>query len=419
MATEFKLPDVGEGIDAAELVEWHVAIGDVVAEDQPLVDVQTDKAIVEIPCPVAGTVLSIAGEEGDRVAVGTVLAVFGAAGEEALATTTPTAADASATVVAATTPSASAPAGGEQEPTATPSPPAAMGRPLASPAVRRLARERGTDLREIAGSGPGGRIVREDLDAPAAPAIDRPPFSAGSAPPGRGVAAREDEVVPMRGTRRLIARNMADAWRTIPHIIDFREVDLSNLIAARRALGERGAELSTFALLAKIAATAAVRHPQVNASLDAEREEITVHGAVHLAVAIAAPNGLVTPVVRDADRKSAVEIGAEIVALAEAARSRRLTVEQLRGGTLTVNNYGALGSTFSTPIIPPGQVINLGFGKLEERPKAEDGEVVVRPMQWVTCSGDHRALDGQDLGPYVNEVVAMIEQPTLLLADLA
>ncbi|MEZ5076319.1 MAG: dihydrolipoamide acetyltransferase family protein [Solirubrobacterales bacterium] len=418
MATEFKLPDVGEGIDAAELIEWRVALGDEVVEGQPLVDVQTDKAIVEIPCPVAGTVLSLAGEEGDRIAVGTVLAVFGQAGEEPSAPATPTAADAPETAAAATASRTDAPAGREQEPPAAPSPEATTSRPLASPAVRRLARERGTDLREIVGSGPGGRILREDVDVPAAPTGDRPPFAAGATPPSRGVAPREDEVVPMRGTRRLIARNMADAWRTIPHIIDFREVDLSKLIAARRALREHGAELSTFALLAKIAATAAIRHPQVNASLDAEREEITVYGAVHLAVAIAAPSGLVTPVIRDADRKSAVEIGAEIAALSEAAGSRSLTVEQLRGGTLTVNNYGALGSTFSTPIIPPGQVVNLGFGKVEERPKAEDGEVVVRPLQWLTCSGDHRALDGEHLGAYVNEVVAMIEQPSLLLADL-
>jgi pyruvate dehydrogenase E2 component (dihydrolipoamide acetyltransferase) len=416
MATEFKLPDVGEGTDAAELVEWHVAVGDTVVEDQPLVDVQTDKAIVEIPCPVAGTVLSVAGAEGDRIPIGTVLAVFGEAGESAPAGAPAT------NGATATTSQANSSAGGEQEPSAAPPSPAATGRPLASPAVRKLARERGVDLREIAGSGPSGRILREDLDAPAAPAAVRPAPSEGAAvppPAGRGAAAREDEVLPLRGTRRVIAHNMVQAWQSIPHIIDFREADLSNLLAARRGLRERGAELSTFALLAKIAATAAGRHPEVNASIDLEREEITVHGAVHLAVAIAAPDGLVTPVVRDADRKSAIEIAAEIAALAEAARNRRLTVGQLSGGTLTVNNYGALGSTFSTPIIPPGQVINLGFGKLEERPKAEDGEVVVRPMQWVTCSGDHRALDGEHLATYVNEVVAMIEEPTLLLADLA
>jgi pyruvate dehydrogenase E2 component (dihydrolipoamide acetyltransferase) len=414
MATEFKLPDVGEGIDAAELVEWHVKVGDAVAEDQPLVDVQTDKAIVEIPCPTVGTVLSLAGAEGDRIPVGTVLAVFGAAGEEAAADGDATAGDGAA---AAPAPATAAPPSVDNGTAA----PAATGRPLASPAVRRLARERGIDLRELVGSGPGGRIRREDLDVTAAPAAEHPasPPDAGTSPRGRGTAAREDEVVPLRGTRRVIAENMVEAWRSTPHIIDFREADMTDLLAARRGLRERGAELSTFALLAKIAATAVARHPMVNASVDPEREEITVHGAVHLAVAIAAPDGLVTPVVRDADRRSALELGAEIAALADAARNRRLKVEQLSGGTLTVNNYGALGSTFSTPIIPPGQVINLGFGKLEERPKARDGEVVVAPMQWVTCSGDHRVLDGEHLAAYVNEVVAMIERPTLLLADLA
>lgn len=418
MATEFKLPDVGEGIDAAELVEWHVKVGDEVAEDQPLVDVQTDKAIVEIPSPVVGTVLSLAGEEGDRVPVGAVLAVFGEEGEEAAPADAAVAGDGAPSPTTSPAPSG---ADEEQDPTATPSSSAATGRPLASPAVRRVARERGIDLREIVGSGPGGRILREDLDlTAAAPAGgSAAPGGAAGAPPGRRAAGREDEVIPLRGTRRVIAQNMTEAWRSIPHIIDFREADMTNLIAARRGLKERGVELSTFALLAKIAATAAGRHPLVNASLDLEREEITVHGAVHLAVAIAAPDGLVTPVVRDADRRSAVEIGAEIVILAEAARNRRLKVEQLRGGTLTVNNYGALGSTFSTPIIPPGQVINLGFGKLEERPLARDGEVVVAPLQWVTCSGDHRVLDGEHVARYVNEVVALIESPTLLLADLA
>jgi pyruvate dehydrogenase E2 component (dihydrolipoamide acetyltransferase) len=177
--------------------------------------------------------------------------------------------------------------------------------------------------------------------------------------------------------------------------------------------------LTMMPLLAKIAATAALHNPAVNSSVDMEREEITRHGAVHLSVAISTPEGLVTPVVRDADRKPVPAIGREIAALAAAARSRRLTPEQLRGGTLTVNNYGALGSPLSTPIIPPGQSANLGFGKLQERAVIRDGEPVACPVLGLSCSGDHRVLDGAELAAYVNDVVAAIENPVLLLADLA
>ena len=448
MPFEFRLPDVFEGTAEAEIVEWKVAVGDDVREDQPLVDVETDKAVVTIPCPTDGVVLKLSAEPGEMLPVGGLLAVFGdrseavegggdAPMEKPVSAAYPTresAGLAGAPAAAEAGPARArdperAPVAGDGAmlgpPTAAAAAAAAVGRPLAAPAVRKLARERGIDLGALPGSGPGGRIVREDvLAAGAAPAAGR----GEAAPAGVPEAPRADEVVPLRGLRRTIARNMTQSWQTVPHIVDFREVDATALIETRRDLRGRAeasgdeelaAALTLMPLLAKIAATAALRHPGVNSSLDMEREEITRHGAVHLSVATSTPDGLLIPVVRDADRKSISTIAREVAVLVEAARARRLGREQLTGGTLTVNNYGSLGSPLSTPIIAPGQSANLGFGRLQERPVVRDGEIVVGPVLGLSCSGDHRVLDGADLAAYVNDVCAAIENPVLLLAELA
>jgi pyruvate dehydrogenase E2 component (dihydrolipoamide acetyltransferase) len=449
MAFEYRLHDVGEGIDAGEVVEWHVAVGDEVKEDQPLLDIQTDKALVMIPCPTDGVVLELRWQVGDMVPVGEVLAVFGdraeleqtrvgtaveGGGAPTAGESLPEAEEPStAASPAGAEPAAAGRDGADGRPDAEAQEPgqaavaaaSVVGRALASPAVRRLARERGVELGEVEGSGPGGRITREDVvaaaEGAAAPAAAAP---APAAPPPR----RETEVVPLRGTRRVIARNLTRSWQEIPHIIDFREADASNLIAARKTLrakaeadadSELAGALTPLPLLAKIAATVALRHPRVNSSVDMEREEITLHGAVNLSIAISAPDGLVTPTVRDADRKPVPAIAREIAALAAAARARRLTREQLSGGTLTVNNYGSLGSPLSTPIIPPGQAVNLGIGRMSEKPVVRDGEIVIRPILGLSCSGDHRVLDGNDLTSFVNDVVAAIEDPLLLLGELA
>jgi pyruvate dehydrogenase E2 component (dihydrolipoamide acetyltransferase) len=420
MPFEFRLPDVFEGTAEAEIVAWQVAVGDEVKEDQPLVDVETDKAVVTIPCPTDGVVLELRGEPGDMVPVGELLAVFGARSEL----------DQEAGAEPGRAPSAGDGAmagdGGAQPAAAASAAAAAVGRPLASPAVRKLARERDVDLGALSGSGPSGRIVREDVLS-ALPT----PEAAGmevAAPPAPPRAAPAKEVIPLRGLRRTIARNMTQSWQTIPHIVDFREIDASALIAARRGLRakaeasgdeELARVLTMMPLLAKIATTAALSHPGVNASVDMEREEITHHGAVHLSVAVSTADGLLIPVVRDADRKSIAALAREMAVLADDARARRLGREQLTGGTLTVNNYGALGSALSTPIIPPGQSANVGFGRIQERAVARDGEIVARPVLGLSCSGDHRVLDGADLAAYVNDVCAAIENPVLLLSDLA
>jgi pyruvate dehydrogenase E2 component (dihydrolipoamide acetyltransferase) len=425
VAFEFRLPDVFEGTASAEIVEWKVTVGDEVKEDQPLVDVETDKAVVTIPCPTDGVVLRLSGAPGETLPVGELLAVFG---DRAELEGAEEAAEPAAPVAEATTTGERADGAPSSPAAAATAAASAAGRPLASPAVRRLARERGIDLGALRGTGAGGRIVRDDVLATAAATEVEPDGPKPAAPEAVPAPARGDEVIPLRGIRRTIARNMTHSWQTVPHIVDFREVDASALIATRRELRaqaeaagdeELARALTMMPLLAKIAATAALRHPGVNSSVDMEREEITRHGAIHLSVATSTPDGLLIPVVRDADRKSIPAIAREIAALAAGARARSLDRDQLTGGTLTVNNYGSLGSQLSTPIIPPGQAVNLGFGRLQERALVRDGELVAAPVLGLSCSGDHRILDGADLAAYVNEVCAAIENPIRLLSELA
>ncbi len=373
MPLEFRFPDVGEGIDAGELLEWHVGVGQEVREDDPLADVQTDKATVTIPCPTSGRVLELRAGVGDTVAVGAVLAVF----EPAETAAAPALAASGAASEAAA---------------------AALARPraLASPAVRRRATELGLDLEQIRGSGPGGRIELGDLES------------------------GQERVVPLRGVRRTIARTMTEAWRTIPHIIDYREVDATELLRWRQELREEATDetvrraLTITPLLLRIAVGALRHHPYVNASIDMERQQITLHSEYNIGVAIAAPQGLVVPVVKDANTKPASQLALEVAALTAAAREDRLRPDQLRGGTFTLNNYGSLGVWLGTPIIKPGEVANLGVGRVQERPVAVNGRVVVRPIVALAVSGDHRVLDGHTLGAFVSDVVARIENPRLV-----
>lgn len=389
MSLEFRFPDVGEGIDAGELVEWHVAAGQTVREDQPMADVQTDKATVTIPCPTTGRVLELRIEVGDVVPVGAVMAVF--------------------------------------EPSGAPK------APLASPAVRKRARELEIDLGQIQGSGPDGRIELGDLELSAAaggtegaraqsPRAEKPapgtsPAPGGTPGPGTTPGPGGDQVVPLRGVRRTIAHTMTEAWRTIPHIIDYREVDATELLRWRNHLREEAEEenlrraLTITPLLLRVAVDALRRHPYVNASIDMDREQITLHSAYNIGVATAAPEGLFVPVVRRADTRSVTELAIEVAELSAAARERRLRPEQLTGGTFTLNNYGPLGAWLGTPIIKPGEVANLGIGRIQERPVVVDGEVVVRPIVALAVSGDHRVLDGHTLGAFVSDLVVLIEDP--------
>jgi pyruvate dehydrogenase E2 component (dihydrolipoamide acetyltransferase) len=401
---EFRLPDVGEGIDAAELLEWKVAVGDAIREDEPLADVETDKAIVTLPSPATGTVAELRYEPGDRVPVHEVFAVIATA----------VGADAEAVAAAPAAVPAPAPvvgprAGGDA---------AVLDRPLASPATRRRARERGIDLRGVVGSGPHGRIRAEDLEgaAPAAPQG----LANGAAQRPAGATT----TLPLRGIRRTIAHRLTEAWQTIPHITDYREVDVTRLVEARTALRDRIAKrgdehlaksMTYTPLIVKAVSQALAENPYANASVDLEREEITLHGGIHVGVATSAPDGLMVPVLHDADQLTLAEIATRITELAAAARERRLAPDQLRGGTITVNNFGALGTWLGTPIIQPPQVVNLGVGRMERRPVVRGDEIVIRPILPLSASGDHRVLDGDTLAAFVNRVMELLQEPVLLL----
>lgn len=440
---EFVLPDVGEGIDAAELVEWKVQVGDTVAEDQPLADIETDKAVVQLPCPTSGTVAELRFSPGERIEVGAVIATFtqeqaapGPSTESAVSESAVDQAPSSEQAIpAAAHRSSSAP-----KTIGQPSRGAANGsRPLASPATRRYARERGVDLRTLAGTGPAGRIERHDIDAALTRenGIPAPAVAPGASPmvrrehSGRSghlatTTDRGDETVPLTGIRRTIAHRLTAAWQEVPRVVDYREVDATRLLAARARLREaaraRGDEelarqLSLLPFLLKIASRAIQDHPYVNSSVDLAEDTITLHGAHHFTIAVATPDGLMTPVVRDVDQRSLASCAREASELSAAAQARTLRPDQFAGGTFTVNNFGSLGIWLGTPIVVPPQVANLGVGRLEERPVVVDGEVVVRPIIPLSVSGDHRVLDGHTLAAFVSRVLELMEDPALLLEE--
>jgi pyruvate dehydrogenase E2 component (dihydrolipoamide acetyltransferase) len=358
---EFRLPDVGEGIASAEILEWLVAEGETVREHQDLVQIQTDKAVVEIPSPATGVVTRLCVAAGDTVDVGAVLVVID---------------------------------GPTPDPSDAPqrAPRAAEAPALAAPSTRRLARELGVDLAEVQGSGPDGRVLDADVE--------------------RASQSDDAEVIPLRGTRRVIAHTLTRAWREVPRIIDYREVDATALLDLRARL-----ELTPTALIVRAAVIAAREHPYVNASIDLERETITLHRRYHVGIATAGPDGLTVPVLHDADRRSLADIAQEILALTQAARERRLTPEQLAGATLTVNNFGSLGTWMGTPIVRPPEVVNLGVGAIRERVVAVDGQAVVRPTLVLSAAGDHRVLDGDTLAAYVTRVASLLEAPAPLSED--
>jgi pyruvate dehydrogenase E2 component (dihydrolipoyllysine-residue acetyltransferase) len=431
---EFRLPDVGEGIATAEILTWHVAQGDHVREHQDLVEIQTDKAVAVIPCPATGVVLRLCGEEGETIDVGAVLAVFELDGANASGeATSGNATSGNATSGNAT--SGNATSGNATSGDATSGDGAAAPKraslPLAAPTTRRLARELGVALEDVAGSGPHGRILREDVERAAAappPAAPGPPPPAAPRPaPPRAPASEPGEVVPLRGVRRMIAHTLTRAWLEVPRIIDYREVDATALVRARASLRKRALDrgeealakaLTPTPLIVRAAVLAARDNPYVSASIDLEREQITLHRHYNVGIATAGPDGLTVPVVHDADRRSLAEIALEIAALASAARERRLTLAQLAGPTFTVNNFGSLGTWMGTPIIRPPEVVNLGVGAIGDRVVAVDGAPVVRPTLVLSVAGDHRVLDGDTLSAFVDQVAGLLEDPVLLFEDL-
>ena len=369
----FRLPDVGEGIAEAEIVEWHVAVGDAIAEEQPLVDVMTDKATVELTSPVAGVITALAGAEGEDVAVGADLVVF------------ETDADAASVAV---------------QPETRPS-----ARPLASPATRRRAKAKGVDLATVKASGPGGRILDKDLGAPA--------------PAAKPMAKREGvEVVKVVGLRRRIAQRLSDSKRRIPHFAYVEEIDVTELEALRAHLNASRAEGRPALSLPPFLIQALVRvlpdFPQINALFDDEAGVVHRHAAVHVGIAVQTKDGLIVPVIRNAEARDLWDLAAEIARLAAAVRDGKAAREELTGSTITVTSLGALGGIATTPIINAPEVAIIGPNRIVERPVIRDGQIAVRKMMNLSSSFDHRVVDGYDAAAFIQAVKVKLEHPALL-----
>jgi len=399
----FKMPDLGEGTVDAEIVAWHTKPGDVVTEDQLIVEVMTDKAAVEVPAPVSGRVVSVTGAPGDKVAVGSPLIVFElSAGAPQAVAATPAPATAPATPAPATAPApaltAAAPAGASA---ATPA--VRQGRVMTSPANRRRASEAGIDLATVAGSGPGGRILRADLTTFA-------PLEAADT-----AVTTEIKVI---GLRRLIAERMSEAKRTIPHFAYVEEVDVTELESLREHLNHSrpkdAGSLSYLPLVVMALTRVLESFPQCNVLYDAARGVLVRHRAMHVGIATQTPDGLKVPVVRDAQVLGLWELAAEIRRLAERARTNKATREELVGSTITVTSLGKLGGIASTPIINAPEVAIIGLNKAVERPVVHQGAVVVRRIMNLSSSFDHRFVDGYDAAAMIQALKQRLEHPATI-----
>ena len=398
----FKMPDLGEGTVDAEIVAWHTKPGDTVSEDQLIVEVMTDKAAVEVPAPVSGRVLSVTGAPGDKVAVGSPLIVFELSeGANPAATVAASAVPATPAVKAAPTP-APTPA---STAAAAPAPVARQGRVMTSPANRRRASEAGIDLTTVAGSGPGGRILRADLQTTTAP---RPPKS----------DTADTTEIKVIGLRRLIAERMSEAKRNIPHFAYVEEVDVTELESLRMHLNHsrpKDAGSLSYLPLVVMALTRVIESfPQCNVLYDAARGVLIRHRAVHVGIATQTPDGLKVPVVHNAQTLGLWEVAAEIRRLAERARSNKATREELVGSTITVTSLGKLGGIASTPIINAPEVAIIGLNKAVERPVVHQGTVVVRRIMNLSSSFDHRFVDGYDAAAMIQALKERLEHPATI-----
>ena len=412
----FKMPDLGEGTVDAEIVAWHTKPGDLVAEDQLIVEVMTDKAAVEVPAPVSGTVVSVSGAPGEKVAVGSPLIVF-ELNDGARAGPAPAAPAAKAPVAPAATaapmPAAPVPAVPVQAAPiarlAPASPVTRLGRVMASPANRRRAHEAGVDLRTVAGSGPGGRIVRSDLEAAIAPSAVAKSAAVAAAP--------ETTEIKVIGVRRLIAERMSEAKRNIPHFAYVEEVDVTELESLRQHLNlsaQKGAALSYLPLVVMALIRVLESFPQCNVLYDAARGVLVRHRAVHVGIATQTPDGLKVPVVRNAQALGLWAIAAEIRRLAERARTNKATREELVGSTITVTSLGKLGGIASTPIINAPEVAIIGLNKAVERPVVHQGAVAVRRIMNLSSSFDHRFVDGYDAAAMIQALKELLEHPATI-----
>ncbi len=468
----FKLPELGEGIHEGEIVKWHVKPGDQVEEDQVIMEVQNDKAVVEVPSPVKGKVLELKVTEGTVCVVGDPLITFDAEGE---IPNLPDhghgdAAPAAAATPAAPAPAPAAPAAAQAgvEPgcdigaqvsananqaldtpmaAAAPAPAAAptdRKHVLATPSVRKYAREKGVQLAVVPGTGKLGRITREDVDrfvagGAAAPAVATPAATADTAeapaPVATGAqaaaatptvhyttqAGEVEERVPLKGIRKAIAKAMVKSAYTAPHVTIFDEVDVTELVNLRKQgkpLAEaKGIKLTYLPFIVKAVVAGLKKFPELNASIDDEKQEIIYKKYYNIGIAASTDEGLLVPVVKSADRKSIFEVAAEISELAVKARDRKASADELKGSTFSITNIGSAGGMFFTPVINYPEVAILGVGRISEKPIVKNGEIGVGQMLHLSLSFDHRLIDGEPAQRFVNYLKQLLENPTLLIME--
>ncbi|MCI0503487.1 2-oxo acid dehydrogenase subunit E2 [Candidatus Micrarchaeota archaeon] len=423
---EFRFPDLGEGIHEGTIVKWHVKVGDSVRVDQVLVEVETDKAIVELPSPGAGTLLKINYAQGQTVKVGEVLLVIGASGESVPASGTPA--------------SISAPAGVARPspiPAATMPPSSHPGHHQAAPATRRLARELNVDIETVIGTGPGGRVTDEDVKAAssktpqlAAKESSRAPLSAAApASPARTqawapeIASEEgDQRVPLTRLRNTIAERMVYSKTHIPHACGMDYVDVTRLAEIRekekKNFEPKGVKLTFLPFIVKAVAIALKEYPRFNAHFDEKKGELVIRKMHNIGIAVDTTEGLMVPVVKDVDRKSIVEIAQDIEHLAAAAKERKLRLEDMRGGSFTITNVGSVGGMYSTPIINPPEVAIMGIHRIKELPGMENDKIRARKVMGISMCFDHRVADGAEATVFMNVVMKHLEDPDLMLVDM-
>ncbi|MEV4659479.1 dihydrolipoamide acetyltransferase family protein [Micromonospora sp. NPDC049301] len=437
----FLLPDLGEGLSEAEIVEWRVAVGDVVTVDQSVVEVETAKAVVDVPCPYAGRVVTLHGAAGEVRPVGQPLITIAPldGGDEPAGHATYREEERAGSgnvligygtghggstrrrrrprLALAPEPTAAA-SDNVPEPVPVPDPAAPAPSALViSPIVRRLARESGVDLSTVRGTGPGGVIRRADVEAALAPPAARlaavPEQPVGLTPAGDG-----DVIVPLTGVRKVIADKLSRSRREIPEVTIWVDVDATGLLETRAAINAAtpDAPVSVLALLARICLSGLRRFPQLNARVHTEAQRIVQSAGVHLGIAAQTDRGLLVPVLRDAQRLTTAELAAELAATTTAARAGTLAPARLTGGTFTLNNYGVFGVDGSTPIINHPEAALLGVGRIVDKPWVVDGQLAVRKVTQLSLTFDHRVCDGGVAGGFLRHVADCVERPALLIA---
>ncbi|SEF73853.1 pyruvate dehydrogenase E2 component (dihydrolipoamide acetyltransferase) [Saccharopolyspora kobensis] len=398
-AGQFTLPDLGEGLTEAEIVRWHVAVGDRVAADQVVVEVETAKAVVDVPCPLAGVVEALHGEPGDVIAVGAPLTTISGDSSPHEQHRTEERAGSGNVLVGYGTGTAARRRRQRVRPQHAVARPATGAPRVLSPIVRRLAKQHGVDLSSVDGSGPGGVILRRDVEAARLPEPER------------------DEVrIPLRGLRGAVADKLTRSRREIPDATTWVDVDATRLLEARDELRSRG--IGLLALLARFCVVGLRRFPELNSSVDTERDEIVQHSRIGLGFAAQTPRGLVVPVVRDAHEMTTAQLAEAIAHRTERARAGELEPKYLTGGTFTLNNYGVFGVDGSTPIINHPEAAILGVGRIVDKPWAHRGELALRKVTQLSLTFDHRVCDGGTAGGFLRHLADCVENPITALADV-